>query len=216
MDAKGIFDRFLARPGSEHIASEFALAGLAYWLNRQRPRRILEVGAGIGCLSEVIGRWMASDFAAFAETEAVCVEDDPWCQTQWRENLKCLPPGMRLADKVPIHEYWDFVILDGPQIRPEDWAVLTPGATVFIEGGRRAQRTALETFLRLGDESSGRSARPFVRAQFRPPDRTKGFSAIRLDPTRGERLWFSAVNTREWLLDLPLRLVGQPLGKRRS
>lgn len=206
MDARDIFDRFRARPGSDQIASAFALSGLAYWLNRQRPGRVLEIGAGIGALSEVIRRWMTSDFAAFAETEAVCVEDDPWCQVRWREHLAFLPPGMRLVDKIP-NEFFDFVILDGPQIRPEEWAVLTPQATVFVEGRRREQCRALRAFL-TGMASAS--------ASWRPGDRTKGYTVFRLAPTPAERRWFRYIRIREWWRDLPRRLSGRPLGKRRS
>lgn len=206
LGAKGIFDRFRARAGSEQIASEFAVAGLADWLNRQRPRRVLEIGSGIGCLSEVIRRWMTSDFAAFAETEAVCVEDDPWCQAQWRQHLQFLPPGMRLVDKVP-NEFFDFVVLDGPQLRPEDWAVLTPQATVFVEGRRRDQCQALRAFL---------TGMATVSASWRPGDRTKGYTVFRLAPTPAERRWFRYVRIREGLRDLLARLCGRPVGKRRS
>lgn len=214
MDTSAIFDRFRVLSGSGQIASEFALAGLAEWLKRRCPRRILEIGAGIGTCSEVIRRWMITDFAVFVDVEVVCVEDDPWCQAQWSQNLYLRPPGMRLVDKIP-NEFFDFLILDGPQIRPEDWAVLAEGATVFVEGNRRPQRQILERYCNSADESLGRLGRPYAKAQFKSSDRSKGMWIYRLNPTPGERLWFLAVRIREWLLDLPLRLIGQPVGKRR-
>lgn len=207
--AELIHARFRALPGSERIASEFAVAGALAWLQRARPMRVLEVGAGIGCLSEAIRIWAVSDFEIFLDAETICVEDEPWCRAQWEQNVRPLPRGMHLFDKAPLLVWWDFVLLDGLQMPAEGWIALARRAVVFVEGGRRAQRTELRRVLR----EAGRQA---IEATWRPPDRSKGFSVVLCDPTPAEAVWFAAVRLREWCLDLPLRIRGRPVGKRRA
>ena len=45
--------RFSGRPGSDFIATAYALDGLAEELRRRRPRTVLEVGPGIGTTTSV-------------------------------------------------------------------------------------------------------------------------------------------------------------------
>jgi predicted O-methyltransferase YrrM len=49
--AKSIRDEFKRKPGSQHIASEFALAYLSALLNKVKPDSVLEFGAGIGTVT---------------------------------------------------------------------------------------------------------------------------------------------------------------------
>mgnify|MGYP001605311303 FL=1 len=207
--AADIHARFRALPGSGQIASEFALTGALAWLRRSRPMRVLEIGAGIGCLSEVIRRWAVSDSGVFLNAEIICVEDEPWCQAQWQQNVRPLPPGLHLFDKAPLLVWWDFVLLDGPQMPADGWIALAQRGVIFVEGGRRAQRSELHRVLR----EAGRHS---IEATWRPPDRSKGFSVVLCDPTPAEEVWFAAVRCHEWLRDLPLRLRGRPVGKRRA
>ena len=126
---------FKARPGSDQIATPFALHMLRWWLWDRRPLRICEIGAGIGTLSAMVSEYLV----LHPESRAVAVEDDPWYQRQWRENLTLYPPPV-LYDKLPVYEFFDFLILDGPQMPPEGWTGLEIGAIIFIEGNRREQR----------------------------------------------------------------------------
>jgi SAM-dependent methyltransferase len=200
-DPAKLHAHFAELPGSEQIASPFALAGLAVWLDRRQPRIVLDVGCGIGTTTALIGRWGA--------TQIVAVEDDPWCLAQARRNLRGVWAEILWYDKVPsAYMSFPFVVLDGPQIRLEDWCCLEDRAVVFVEGGRRGQRAHLEAWLRA-------ERRAFCHAEWKPKDRTKGFHVYVTEPTRWERAWFATVRLREGWRDLRARLRGIPVGKRR-
>ena len=202
---------FKARPGSDQIASPFALEGLAWWVSRQAWRHsgsrkftVCDVGSGIGATLACLCWW-----AGYAEI--VSVESDPWCQERARENLNHLGNalGVLYYDKIPAYMGFDFVLLDGPQIQPSDWACLAPHATVFVEGGRRNQRRDLARYLKSTN-------RVFCWAAWKPIDRSKGFSIYKLHPSAWERMWFAGVRLREWWRDLWARLHGVTVGKRRA
>lgn len=196
---------FRTRPGSQQCASPFALAMLQWWLWNRWPRRIIEIGAGIGTCSALISQYLT----LYQDSHALAVEDDPWCQSQWRENLaesrcRVLPI---LCDKLPAYEWADFVVLDGPQMPADGWACLASGATVFVEGNRRGQREELRAWLRA-------QGRAFAETPARPPDRSKGVWIIRCDPGWWERVLFMANRLEQWVRDVPARWQGRPVGKR--
>lgn len=199
-----IHARFKALSGSDQIATEFAIGALRGWLWTRHPRRILEVGAGIGTLS-----WVVSKYLTYAAgyANAVAIEDDPWCQTEWHTNVSAWPCRPSLFNKVPVYEFYDLVILDGDQMPDDGWACLAPRATVFVEGNRRPQRARLHQYLR-------NVGRPFCETPYRPRDRSKGVWLILCEPTWWERLLFFASRIEEWLRDLPVRLRRRPIGKR--
>ena len=202
-DPAKVHAHFAALPGSEQIASTFAVEGLAFWLTVRDPKRVCDVGAGIGTLTAVIAAW--------SQAEIVAVEDDPWCLAQARLNLRACWSAHEILfyDKLPSsYMSWDFIVLDGPQVRREDWQALEPHGVVFVEGGRRGQRAHLEAELRAME-------RPFCRAQWKPADRSKGFHVYLLEPTRWERVWFACVRLCEGWRDLRARLRGATVGKRR-
>ena len=213
-DPAKLHAHFAALPGSEQIASAFAVEGLAFWLTVREPKRVCDIGAGIGTLTAVIAKW--------SNAEIVAVEDDPWCLVQARLNLRGywstheLLRGYWLAhellfyDKVPSsYMSFDFMILDGPQVRREDWQALEPHGLIFIEGGRRGQRAHLEAELRA-------MKRPFCRAHYKPADdRSKGYWLYVVEPLLWERALLAGVRLREWGRDLRARLRGVAMGKRR-
>lgn len=199
--AEAVSARFRGLEGSHQIASTFALAGLWHWLDRRRPSLILEIGGGIGCASEMLRHWAENRWC-----QVVTVEDDLWCIDQWRRNV--LPtPEVRLAVTAPPW-LWDFVVLDGPQVPPGLWEMgLAPRAVIFVEGNRRGQRREIVDVLL----SAGRG---WCWANWRPPERTKGFWIIVTNPTALEQLWFAGVRLREWMRDLPARAAGRAVGKK--
>lgn len=197
-DIAALHKMFTAKAGAEQIATEFALRGLWYWLCRTRPARILEVGTGIGTLTSLL-----ADYAMRRGAYLVTVEDDAWCREQAIANLRGVGEHASFLEKIP-DEFFDFIVVDGHQIRAHDWHILSLGGTVFFEGGRRGQRADLRDF--LGDAA--------IEAQWRPPARTKGYSIVRVQPAWRERAWFTVVWVREWARDLPLRLLGHAVGKR--
>ena len=204
-EALALHARFKALPGSEQIATPFAIHALRQFLWTHAPRRILEVGAGIGSLS-----WVLADYLTYlcGYAEAVSVEDDPWCRTEWERNLAPWRRRPLLFDKVPPYEFYDLVVLDGPQMPADGWACLAPGASVFVEGNRREQRAALRLSMR-------QQGRRYIETPSRPPDRSKGVWLGRCDPAWWERVLFTTNRLEQWGRDLPTRWRGEPIGKRR-
>lgn len=195
---------FRSREGSDQIASLWALKGLHRWLVDNRPRRILEIGAGIGTLSMLL-----AVECRLAEL-IVCVEDDSWCRSQWGRNLGFLPPAMHLYDKVPLYEQpFPLIVLDGPQMPSDGWHLLARGGTVFVEGGRRQQRDEIKSFL-------SKAKRGWCEWSSRPPDRSKGYWLVLAEPEPWEWIWAGWRNACEGWLDLRARLAGRTVGKRRK
>ena len=197
-----IHAHFSTRSGAEQIATRFAIERLEECLFRYCPARICEVGAGLGTLS-----WVVSEYLAYGLGEAVAVEDDPWCRSQWQANLAFFKKRPALFEKLPVYEFYDLVILDGPQMPPDGWACLAPRAVVFVEGNRRAQRARLRQYLR-------NVGRRFCETPSRPPDRSKGVWIVQCDPTARERVASRARRIMEGVRDWPARIQGRPIGKR--
>jgi hypothetical protein len=138
-DAEVIFQRFRVLPGARHIASPYAIEGLLRLIDQQRPRRILEIGAGIGTLTSVIGG------AARAGAEVITVEDVPYCQEQLAVNLGDLLALIELRDSLDeLSGVFDLVVVDGHQLI-NVLRYVSPGGYVFVEGDRWEQRDALAT-----------------------------------------------------------------------
>jgi len=186
------------------MASAFAVRQLQRWLWANAPRRILEVGAGIGTLSAVIADYL---IVLSGHSEAVSVENNPWCQEQWNVNLSWWSHRPMLFDKVPAYEFYDLVILDGDQMPDDGWACLAPGAAIFVEGNRRTQRARLRQYLK-------NVGRPFCETPSRPKDRSKGIWFVKCEPTWWERYLFAANRIEQWAWDVPSRLRRRPIGKR--
>lgn len=206
------FEQFRPRPGSDYIASGFALGCFAQLVERRRPASILEIGAGIGAITVTI--LDAQDRAGAAGGEYVAVEDIPFCLEQLAANL-----GDR-ADRVTVVPRaagipaelgpFDLVIIDGgatTDLMPEDrhlfppeaeadevrsWLPrIAPGAVVVAENVRLRQREVMEAEV----------GRPFLHEHVRPLDGSPGVHLYWFDPpattralapvrTAARSLWF--------------------------
>ncbi|MGN6693292.1 MAG: hypothetical protein ACTHN0_03875 [Aquihabitans sp.] len=189
----GQFERFRPRPGSNYIASGFALARFIELVEAHRPRAILEVGAGIGAITDTV--LAARERAGCADGLYVAVEDIPFCLEQLASNLG---PRMDQVTVVPRASAippelgpFDLVIVDGAateDLFPEDrhlfppsaqddevraWVPrIAPGGIVAVENVRRRQREVLEQEAR----------RPFVHEHLRPLDDSPGVHLYRFEP----------------------------------
>lgn len=216
--ARAVHRRFRGRPGSEHIATESAVRGLVRALRRARPRRVLELGAGIGTLTEAAIRVLERLHGPDGYT-LVATESDPFCLEQLDRNLAdrrgCLrvvaDPGALPADAGPF----DFVIADGgEQDDPRPFRDLARGATVFIEGDRRPQAATLEAAI---------AGRPFARADVRILRRRTladgrrvwdgGYRLYRLEPTPRWRLRLAALDLRTKVVHRLRPLLAAALGR---
>ena len=188
--ARYLFAVFRALPGSEQVATSYAIEGLLRWLRRRRPQHLYEAGAGLGTLSAAILTTAPVDNASFRyQLEERHVE----CRALWERRLGPLVGTdiVRTPDWTPPPRPFDFVVVDGPH--GPYWHHLAPRAIVFFEGNRVTERADLASALRR--------RRRVAWANWRPLDRSKGFWVAHLDPTRLESCRFALVRWREWGLD---------------
>src|SRR5258708_24469779 len=89
--AKEIYDLFSKKPGSEHIASEVSLQYLAACLRLFKPSKVLEMGAGIGTITQAVLSHPC------AVRELVSTETNPFCLKVLRENLRDDSPRLTLV-----------------------------------------------------------------------------------------------------------------------
>jgi hypothetical protein len=135
--ARHIHQMFSAKPHSEHIASEFALAHLGAVLRTNAVQSALEFGAGIGTMTYLLlSRGVAVE----------CTEQHPLCLAALDENL---PPDMREGliihskGAVPAKPF-DLIIIDG---KVDGSGYAKDGTICFAEGSRATARAQLEAGL---------------------------------------------------------------------
>jgi Methyltransferase small domain len=140
--AREVHALFSAKPHSEHIASEFALAHIAAVVRANAVSSVLEFGAGIGTVTYLL-------LSVLPEAATLdCVEADELCLDSLETNL---PIEMR--DRLTIHRNgrapkkrsFDLVIIDGKIGLRFDF--LEVGSICFAEGNRSKARRALERSL---------------------------------------------------------------------
>ncbi|MGE0451146.1 MAG: hypothetical protein AB7Q29_16360 [Vicinamibacterales bacterium] len=117
------FRTFQMRPGSGFIASAYAVDGLARWVRRTRPHRVLEVGCGIGTLTSILIPLLDRIHGEGQYTH-VGIESDPFCLEQLRVNLGQHREKVLIVDRyesIPTGlAPWDLLVVDGCGPYPED------------------------------------------------------------------------------------------------
>lgn len=206
--AATVFAEFWAKPGSDEIATAFAIEGLVKLLQQHRPRAIIEVGGGIGTLSRVL----LDHLPAHPSGALTVLERNDWCGARWVEHMGADGPRAFRLSGWPEKPYaWpdrpvDLLVVD-------DWLplrydhveiLLGQRALVFFEGNRVIERC----IVREGLRAKGRRVATLNR---RPWDRSKGYWIFRADARIWERLWWGARTLAGRLLD---GLVCQFLGVR--
>lgn len=137
---------FSEKEGNQHIAGQFGLEKILDILTINKPKRILEVGLGIGSISYTIFKNYKAkgpDFI-YHGTEA-----NEFCLKALKENLSnyydCISIYSDLDAIRPKIKY-DFIIVDGSdkaidQIKD----IITPNGVIFIEGGRAKQTEKMKS-----------------------------------------------------------------------
>jgi hypothetical protein len=132
-----IHAKYSQQVGSEQIATKLALEIISDHITSTRPESILEIGSGIGTITELI-------MESLPNSKLFCYETNNWCVNQLRNNLG--ESGYTLFNSIPnlvkLNQDVNFIIID-------DWldrdttALLIRNlhpTSVFIEGHRRKQR----------------------------------------------------------------------------
>lgn len=130
--AHEVHAKFAAKHGSDHIATEFALAHLAALVRTNKIESVLEFGSGIGTITYLLLKLLPP------ETKIVCAERNAWCREQFQLNI---PAAQRervnlLPEARPkIEGTFDLVVIDGPVT--DGAAFLHIGSLCFLEGSRQ-------------------------------------------------------------------------------
>lgn len=144
--AREVWDRFSELEGAQHIASEFALAHLACVLRSRRPKRALELGAGIGTITSMILAYSGLD------AEVVTTEANEFCLRQLDRNIDTeLKPRLRIIDSADdlagVETSFDLIVLDGHFGVEKVNRFLDAGTVCFVEGARQGTRDKLNAEL---------------------------------------------------------------------
>ena len=206
-EARQLFRLYRMLPRSDEIATKFAIAGLMRCIVKVRPKKVLELGAGIGTLSAAILRAGPPQVLAVGEREA-------WCREAWDRNVRLDGTGttlFRLADWPAKPFPADLLVVD--DWLPVRYSLVEPcvgrRALVFLEGNRVIERA----IIREGLRTAGRRVAILNR---RPWNRSKGFWLMQADATIWERGRWALWTLAGRLLDLVVcPLLGVRPGWRR-
>jgi len=151
-EALSIYDAFSRKEGSQHIATPVTIQALIDIVKKISPKRVLEMGAGIGTLTYTI----LENSDAYVDA----YEDNNFCKNALSQNLSSLVGRYSVLsdyDQQPPCAEYDLFIVDGGSGKHEDGGVMDMvksfiGAidkigVVYIEGGRHIQRSLLRKAL---------------------------------------------------------------------
>lgn len=161
---------FRAMSGSDQIASPFAIAVLRATLETVQPGRVLEIGSGIGTMTDIL-----TTFGCVVHE----IEDNAFCRAELRRNLadwqvRRISPGLGYLHSL--------IVVDGDQVRPNiALGLLRQTGWILVEGNRRTWRAGLKC-----------GSREFTAVNLRPFDQSKGMWVLAFEPTPALRLGFAA------------------------
>src|SRR5262245_33291972 len=111
--ARNIHDSFSRRAGSHRIASAFSLCHLSRLIRVRRPKNVLEIGAGIGAISELILLHQEKVDCLYS------IESDPSCCAALRENLRPREGQswhlLSSHEDIPSTSSFDLIVFDASQ-----------------------------------------------------------------------------------------------------
>ena len=133
--ARKFFSDYNRKPGSERIASEFAIAHLSALLRQIKPASVIEHGAGIGTMTHALLAHPANI------AEVITTENNDFCLQQLAVNIPAeLSDRLQVVsnpdDLKPLIKQCDLVIFDGGSVSNDELAFIGKGSVCFIEGSR--------------------------------------------------------------------------------
>lgn len=124
---------FSGLPLAKHIASEWALMHLSALQRLVKPKRTLEIGAGIGTITSML---------LYSTAEITAVEPESQFREELRKNIGLHERLKVVADLKTVEGPFDLVVIDGDF--PKNWEkVIGKNTLLFIEGIRANQRRVL-------------------------------------------------------------------------
>lgn len=132
------YRKFSKADGNQFITSEYALYTILRLIKKFEPRIILEVGIGIGTLSDTI---LNANF--YFQPDMFGTETDSFCLQQISKNLGDNYKNLKIfrnISELPAEKQFNFIIIDGKEetlMKIVDR--VTKRGIIVIEGDRREQ-----------------------------------------------------------------------------
>jgi precorrin-6B methylase 2 len=146
--SESIYLYFSDKEGNQHIAGLYAIEKILTLIKLNKPKRILEIGLGIGSISYAILNYYKKNNLSISYDGT---EDNEYCLSQLEPNLGEFYTQLNIYKNIhAIHhtDKYDFVIIDGTDHSLDLIKdLISPHGVIFIEGHRAGQTTKMkETF----------------------------------------------------------------------
>jgi hypothetical protein len=142
--AEKYYRYFSKAVGNQHIANLFAIQKILDIVEFNKPKRILEVGLGIGSISYSIIDYLREKNLSF---EYFGTEANQFCLNELPKNLQNHYSKIKLfsnIEEIKTEEKFDLIIVDGSDTSIEKICnLITNNGTIFIEGDRKDQLNIL-------------------------------------------------------------------------
>lgn len=142
-----VYKKFSEKEGNEYIAGDYALEKILRFISHYKSSNILEIGLGIGSISDAILKYARLNNLQInytgTEANAFCLSVLPQNVDEFQKiNL------YSSLDNIPPESQYDFIIIDGSdEALSKIKKHCTKNAVIFIEGGRASQiRTIQDVF----------------------------------------------------------------------
>jgi predicted O-methyltransferase YrrM len=135
--AEHLFARYQAKEGSRNAARPVSLAHLAACLRTFRPRTVLEMGAGIGTITDAL----LSHHSGIRRI--VAFEHNAFCLAAITQNIDTRDPRLTIVarrEELPAITDIDMLVADGNYGRAEAYDAVRLGTVFFVEGNRKPFR----------------------------------------------------------------------------
>lgn len=131
--------KFSYAEGNQYIASEYALFRILKLTQKFRPRNILEVGVGIGTISDSL----LKTFKNSCPPNVYGTEDNEFCRLQLEKNLGSSFKDLKLfrtIPELPVDQKFDLIIIDGKDSSMQQLkGHMNNRCILVIEGDRKGQ-----------------------------------------------------------------------------
>lgn len=135
---RSVWEEFSLKKHSRHIATQSALTCLAQLLTDKRPKKVVELGGGIGTISHLM--WRHDCQPALVAT----LEDSPICLPALTALAIWTGPWKIVQSPTELTGYQaDLLIVDGGTLTPPELNVIRNSTIIFCEGNRDKERAII-------------------------------------------------------------------------
>lgn len=220
--AEEIWVRFKSVPGAGGIASEHAIGGLIKIIKKKRPKKILELGSGMGTLTYTIMASLGNFFGKEFSYDFYTVENDEFCLGQLKKNLEGFEDKYTVinntSEVLSKGTQFNLIVIDGGSNLPSDMGpmnienMVERKGVIFIEGYRRYQREMIKKW--YADRNyitvNIRAAKNFINWE-NERIKNKAYWLLQFEPTALQRINFFLLYLRDKLIG-PRRKIMERLG----